>query len=148
MSLKVPKVKAPLTIHFSGGSNVMGEAFLSPQSPHRFGKENILDLLNNEDFFFPLEAETTSSIRLIHKKSIVYITTHEENEERFPGKPVSVIIIRSDGEELAGDLTIEGPSHRSRVLDFFNTSNGLFFKLEAKGKTYYINKQYVREVLP
>ena len=148
MSFKIPKVKAPLTIHFVGGNSVMGEVFLSPQSPYHAGKEKMLDLLNNEDFFFPLEAETTSSIRLIHKNSIMYITTHEEKGKHETVKPVGVIIIRSDGEEMAGDLTIEEPAHRSRVLDFFNGNDRLFFRLGTKDKTYYINRQHVREVLP
>ena len=148
MSLKVPKVKAPLTIHFVEGNIVTGEVFLSTQSPYRFGKEKMLDLLNSEDVFFPLEAETTSSIRLVHKNNIGYITTHEEKEEQELGTPVPVIIVRNDGEEMAGDLMIEEPAHRSRVLDFFNSIKGPFFRLQTKDKTYYINRQYVREILP
>ena len=60
----------------------------------------MLDLLNNEDAFFPLEAETTSSIRLVHKRNIFFITTHEDKEENESGKPVTVTIVRTDGEKL------------------------------------------------
>ena len=148
MSFKVPKVKTPLTINFVGGSSVSGQIFLSPQSPYRFGKEKMLDLLNNEDAFFPLEAETTSSIRLVHKRNIFFITTHEDKEENESGKPVTVTIVRTDGEKLVGDLIIQEPEHRSRVLDFFNSNNGSFFRLQTKEKVYYINSRYVSEILP
>jgi hypothetical protein len=148
MSFKVPKVKAQLTIFFTGGSSVSGEIFLSPQSPYRYGKENMLDLLNSEEPFFPLEAETTSSIRLINKNNVLFITTHEEKEEKDSGKSVTVTVVCKDGEHLVGDLTIEEPEYRSRVLDFLNGNKGLFFRLETKQKIYYINVQYVSEVLP
>ena len=148
MSFKVPKVKAPLTIHFVGGNSLSGEIFLSPQSQYHFGKEKMLEMLNNDEAFFPLEAETTSSIRLIHKINIVFITTHEEQEKGESGKHVTVTIVRTDGENLIGDLIIEEPEHRSRALDFFNSNKGLFFRLQTKDKIYYINSRYVSEILP
>ena len=148
MSFKVPKVKTPLTIHFVGGSSVSGEIFLSPQSPYRYGKEKMLDLLNNEEPFFPLEAETTSSIRLIHKANIVFITTHEEKDAEAAGRKVTITVVRADGENLIGDLIIEEPEHKSRVLDFFNSNKGSFFRLQTKDKIYYINSRYVSEILP
>ena len=147
MNLKVPKKKAPLTLHFVGGSKVSGSVFLSHQSRTRRGAERTLDLLNSDDMFFPFESEDTTAIRLVHKRNIVLITAHEDGEEGEPiGKRVNISMVLTDGERVVGDLIIAQPEHKSRVLDFFNDNKGQFFSLVSKDKRYYINVRHVEQV--
>jgi hypothetical protein len=148
MSLRVPKKKNHLVVYFIGGGTVSGSVFLSQQSAYRFGEEQPIDLLNNPDAFFPFESEETESIRLIHKRNILWIASREEPAEDDVGKKERISIVFANGEKLIGDVIIQQPVHRSRILDFFNSCEGMFFQLRTESKSLYVNLLYISEILP
>jgi len=149
MSLKVPKKKVPLTVSFVGEKNIRGSIFLSSQSPFRVGEELVIDLLNEEDPFFPFEIEEPPSIRIVSKKNIISANTSEASEsDEAIGKKERITVILSDGRRLSGELLIEQPEHKSRVLDFFNAKEKGFFKLSDGAEIHYVNIEHVDQVLP
>jgi len=122
---------------------------LSSQSPFRVGKELVIDLLNEEDPFFPFEMEEPLSIRIVSKKNIISASTSEVSDsDEAIGKKERITIILSDGQRLSGELLIEQPEYKSRVLDFFNAKEKGFFELANKAEIHYINIEHVDQVIP
>jgi hypothetical protein len=149
MSLKVPKKKVPLKINFVGGESIQGNIFLSSQSPLHYGEELVIDLLNDKDPFFPFEIEEPFSIRIINKKNIISVTTSEDlKSDEVIGKKEKIKIILTDGQQLIGELIINQPEYKSRVLDFFNVNERRFFELFNKSEVYYININHISQVIP
>jgi len=148
MNLKVPKNKTAIVIYFVGGASLSGSVFLSHHSPLRYGQEQVGDLLNGPEPFFPVESEETGAIRLIHKRNIVRVASRETPATEEMGKKVNISCVLNDGQILTGDLVIQQPEHKSRVLDFFNSSEGMFFQLGMDSKTLYVNRLHISEILP
>ena len=149
MSLKVPKKKVPLIVNFVGEKSIRGNIFLCSQSPFRVGEELVIDLLNEEDPFFPFEIENPPSIRFISKRNIMSADTSEDSaSEEGVGKKEEITVLLSDGQKLSGELLIEQPEHKSRVLDFFNSKEKGFFKLSNKTEIHYVNIEHVDQVIP
>ena len=149
MSLKVPKKKVPLTVSFVGEKSIRGNIFLSSQSPFRVGEELVIDLLNEEEPFFPFAIKKPSSIRIISKKNIISAHTSQGSEpDEAVGRKEKITVILSDGQELTGELIIEQPEYKSRVLDFFNAKEKGFFKLSNEAEIHYVNIEHVDQVIP
>ncbi|MBN2468353.1 MAG: hypothetical protein JXD19_09390 [Deltaproteobacteria bacterium] len=149
MNLRVPKKKIPLLVNLVGGTKVKGCIFLSHQSPIRLGGELVIDLLNNDEPFFPIEIEDAASIQIVNKKNAVFITTAEEDtKEEEIGKKQTITVRLVDGQEVSGELIIDQPEYKSRVLDFLNNQEGQFFRLYAPPESHYINTNYVSLVIP
>ena len=149
MSLKVPKKKVPLTVNFLGEKNIRGNIFLSSQSPFRYGEELVIDLLNEKEPFFPFEIEDPPSIRIINKNNIVSVTTSEDlKPEETVGKKKKITAMLTNGRELSGELIIDQPEHKSRVLDFLNAEEKVFFRLLKGPEVHYININHVGQIIP
>lgn len=149
MSLKVPKKKVPLTVNFVGEKSIRGNIFLSSQSPFRVGEELVIDLLNEKDPFFPFAIENPPSIRIISKRNIISANTFERSEsDEAVGKKENITVVLSDGQRLSGELLIEQPEYKSRVLDFFNAKEKGFFKLSNETEIHYVNIEHVDQVIP
>lgn len=149
MSLKVPKRKVFLTVNLVGGGRISGKIFLSSQSAFHYGEELVIDLLNDQAPFFPFEIEETSSIWIINKKNIISIYTFEElKPEEELGRKEKITIVLVDGQKLTGELIIDQPEYKSRVLDFFNAEEKEFFRLLNNSESYYININHISQVIP
>jgi hypothetical protein len=149
MSLQVPKKRVFLTVDFVGAKRIQGNIFLSPQSGFHYGEERVIDLLNDRNSFFPFEVEGPSSIRIINKKNIISLTAADDlPSEEGLGKKETITVVLSNGCEMSGQLIIDQPDYKSRVLDFLNSEERRFFRLSCDSATYYINIAHVIEVAP
>lgn len=149
MSLKVSKKKVFLTITFVGRESIRGNIFLSTQSRLHYGEEQVLDLLHSTEQFFPFSPEDSPSVRIVNKHSIMAIFTFEEpGPDDELGKREKMTVKMTDGRELIGEVIIDEPQHKSRILDFLNADDRYFFRLLGDGGTYYLNSQHVSQVIP
>lgn len=149
MTFQVPKKKVFLTITMVGDKKIKGNIFLSPQSALRYGEELVIDLLNDKAPFFPFEVEETSAIRIINKKNIISVISSEDTPaEEGLGKRQKITAALIDGRKLTGELIIDQPDYKSRVLDFFNSEERQFFRLLTETETHYLNVAHVSEVMP
>jgi hypothetical protein len=149
MSLQVPKKRVFLTVDFVGDKRIRGNIFLSPQSGLHYGEERIIDMLNDATSFFPFELEGTSAIRIINKENIISVgATEDLPAEEGLGKKETITVVLSNGRNISGELIIDQPEYKSRVLDFFNSGERRFFRLFTESETYYINISHVIEVAP
>lgn len=149
MTLKVPKKKVFLTITFMGSESLRGNVFLSSQSRLHYGDEQVIDLLHGKEPFFPFSPEDGSPVRIVNKHNITAIFTFEEpGPDDELGKREKVRVKMNNGHELIGEVIIDEPQYKSRILDFLNAEDRHFFRLLGDGGTYYLNSQHVSQVIP
>jgi hypothetical protein len=118
VDLKVSKRKVPLTINLAGGERISGYIFFGSQSVLRYSEELISDLSNDHPAFSPFEMESPSTIRIINKKNIIFLSTAEDlGTEKKRGKKKRVNVVLVNGQAFTGNLIIDQPEHRARVLD-------------------------------
>ena len=93
--------------------------------------------------------EETSSIRIINKKNIISTTASEDlKSEEELGKKERVMVLLINGQELTGELIIDQPEYKSRVLDFCNAEEKEFFRLLTDSEIHYININHVGQIIP
>ena len=107
-----------LTINLAGGERISGYIFLGSQSALRYSEELISDLFNDRPVFSPFEMESPSTIRIINKKNIISLSTAEDlGTEKKRGKKKRVNLVLVNGQTFTGNLIIDQPEYRARVLD-------------------------------
>jgi len=132
-----------------GAKRIQGNIFLSPQSGLHYGEERVIDMLNDTNSFFPFELEGPSPIRIINKKNIISLTAADDlPAEEGLGKKETITVVLSSGRKMSGELIIDQPDYKSRVLDFFNSEERQFFTLFSESSTHYINIAHVIDVAP
>jgi len=148
MSLyRVEKREEPVVIYMSDGMVVEGVIFLSDFSHLHSGKQTALEMLREEEPFFPLR-DQHGTFKLIKKSLITHVQQHEGAEvpEHY-GKEVEVTLTFIAGESLRGKVLLNMPEGKNRIQDFINSSPG-FFSLNVSGRPYIANGSLVRELIP
>ena len=58
------------------------------------------------------------------------------------------ILELTDGSRLEGVVPIDRPRDRSRISDVLNDASEAFLRIDGEGETYYVNKGFIRTVIP
>lgn len=145
--MKIAKLKQKATVYENGGRKIEVNFHLQQIAEKRSGRETILDLLNSETSFIPLEDLKTGEIFFLNKSEVVRVGLYEREavqEIKIPSE-VLVDVRLTDGDFLVGTFLIDMPPARSRVSDYLNYSPQ-FIYLCQKEKDSILNKAYVRYV--
>jgi hypothetical protein len=123
--------------------------YLSRYSARREGPETMADYLNSDRRFFPML--TAGVPKMINRDHIVWL-----KYEKLPD-PVDVettvvekltIVELSDGTRIEGVIPIDRPREQSRISDVLNDRSEAFMRLDDDDETYYLNKSFIRLVIP
>ena len=120
--VKIVKFKQRGTILFSTQGSLDVNLFLSYQAEGHAGQETILDLLNSDRTFIPVEDVLTNEILLIGKTRIVHVALDERNEKsETPGLvelPVALELL--NGEMVEGSFFTDLPDGKKRLSDYLD----------------------------
>jgi DNA mismatch repair ATPase MutL len=58
------------------------------------------------------------------------------------------IVELSDGTRIEGVIPIDRPREQSRISDVLNDASELFVRRDDEEQTYYVNKRFLRSVIP
>jgi hypothetical protein len=145
--LKVEKFKCRANVHFSTGGSLDVHFFLGYQAETHNGPETLLDLLNSDRTFVPIEDILMNEVLLIGKTRIVYVELPEGGAvlqgETFDELPVTVELV--NGESLRGTFPTDLPPESRRASDYLNLMPQ-FIHLQSNPKLFLINKGYVLSV--
>jgi hypothetical protein len=145
--MRFEKNKRKATVYRSDGQRVDVNFFLSLYAEEHSGKELILDILNSEAAFLPVEDIHTGEIFFINKGRIMYLEIAERDLEDetilSPQRYVQVELINNEVMDLS--IFLEMPEDRSRVSDYLNFSQE-FIYLCGKEKDVILNKAFVFSV--
>jgi hypothetical protein len=148
MELRVEKIRRGAQLLLSDGSRLVGEFFLSPDSPLHPGRERVSELLLSEKIFLPFQLQD-GGVAFVQKDGIALVQLQEkEVDEELPylqGFDIRVSLV--SGESLTGKVLLDLPRERSRLSDFFNSCK-TFFYLEVGDIEYLVNTRFVTTVVP
>lgn len=145
--MRLEKMKRRATLCSSNGVKIDVNFFLSPYAEEHSGRELILDVLNSNLVFLPVEDVHTGDIFFLNKSGIMLLEIPERDlaEETVLNQEKSVQVELTSHETLNLTLFLEMPEERSRVSDYLNYSPG-FIYLCGQKKDFIFNKAFVFSV--
>lgn len=123
--------------------------YLAPYSEHRTGPETLEDYLNGRRRFFPMMVRGLP--KMINRDQIRWVRYEKLHS---PVDLEATIVARmtilelSDGSRLEGTVPIDRPRDQSRVSDVLNDERQSFLRIDDEEDTYYVNKDFIRCVIP
>jgi hypothetical protein len=145
--LKIEKFKQKATICFSTEGALDVHFFLAYRAENHPGAETILDVLNSEKTFIPLEDILTNEILLIGKTEIMYVSmpSGEQVTADFEAMAIPVRAELLNGEIMEGRFFVDLPPDKLRLSDFLNYTPQ-FVSLWVDAKNLILNKSYILSV--
>jgi hypothetical protein len=123
--------------------------YLAPFSERRDGPETVEDYVNGRRRFFPMVSGGVPKI--INRDQLMWLR-HEKLPEVVD---LEVTIIESltivelaDGTRIEGVVPIDRPREQARLSDVLNDIAELFLRIDDEAETYFVNKQFIRRVIP
>ena len=145
--LKVEKFKCRANVHFSTGGSLDVHFFLEYQAETHPGPETVLDILNSDRKFIPIEDILMNEVLLIGKTRIVYLELFERGSalqgEGLEELPVTIELV--NGETLRGSFLTDLPPESRRASDYLNLMPQ-YICLRSNPQWLVINKGYVLSV--
>lgn len=124
--------------------------YLAPYSDRREGPETVADYVNGRRRFFPMMAN--GAAKMLNRDQILWMR-YEKLPDVVDGDETIVdkqtIVELTDGTRIEGVIPIgDRPREHSRVSDVLNDTREVFFRIDTDNETYYVNKSFVRTVIP
>jgi len=145
--VRVEKIKRKATLCRSDGRKLDVNFFLSPYAKGRSGKELILDVLNADSTFLPVEDINTGAIIFFNTDRIMSLEIDERDlsDETLLSQEKRVQVELINNETLRMSFFLEMPEERSRVSDYLN-SPSRFIYLCGEETDMILNKAFVFSV--
>ena len=149
MTYQVPMNEVAVTVAITGADPEEHFVYLHPYSEYREGPETMSDYLNSPRRLFPMVAAGVP--RMTNRDQIMWVKC-----EKLPDiAEVEITIIEkltilelTDGSRIEGVVPIDRPREQSRISDVLNDPREAFMRIDDEGETYYVNKKFIRLVIP
>ena len=142
--MKIDKFKRQATLRVSTGGNLDVNFFLNYSSETRQGRELIIDVLNSDRSFIPLEDVLKDEILMIGKNRFMDVELLERDllPETLEGQKIPVQIELINGDTLEGSFFTDLPPDKLRLSDFLNHTPQ-FIYLCRDQHDIILNKEYI-----
>ena len=149
MVYQVPMIEVAVMVALDGLEPEEHFLYLAPVSDRREGPETVADYLNGKRRFFPMVAGGVP--KMINRDQILWVRYEKlpdvvELEMTIVEK--LTIVELADGTRIEGVVPIDRPREQSRISDVLNDPAELFLRIDDDEETYYINKAFLRSVIP
>jgi hypothetical protein len=149
MTFQVPMNEVAITVALVGIEPAEHFIYLHPISEHRDGPETMHEYLNGARTFFPMLAGGVP--KMVNRDQILWVRFEKlpdlyESEATLIEKLTILELV--DGSRIEGTVPIDRPREQSRISDILNDTNEVFLRIDDEGDTYYVNKQFIRVVIP
>lgn len=149
MTYQVPMNEVAVTVAITGLDPEEHYVYLAPFSDRREGPETMADYVNGRRRFFPMVA--SGAPRMINRDQILWIRS-ERLRESYEFETTLVekltIIELTDGSRIEGVVPVDQPRESSRLSDVLNDGREVFLRIDDEDETYYVNKRFIRVVIP
>jgi hypothetical protein len=147
---RITKVRLPVSLIMLGGEELGGEMFVQSISATRHGREEIPDILNSDEPFFPL-ARAGGTLLVAKDQVREVVISGDQFADPFlqtaaRAEPVELTL--TDGSVRTGKVFLEMPTARPRLLDFLNRYAQRFVMLYAAGGVCLVNRTLIEHVRP
>lgn len=142
--MKVDKLKRSATVRVSTGGRLEVNFFLSYASEIHPGRELIMDVLNSDRSFIPLEDVLKDEILMIGKNRFREVELAERDllQETSEALEIPVQIELIDGDLIDGSFYTTLPPDRSRLSDYLNNTPQFIYLCREQGDLI-LNKDYI-----
>ena len=149
---KIQTVRRGVTLSMIGGEELRGSVFIHSSSHRPYELEEVSELFNSAEEFFPLELETGEVI-LVSKARIAEVAgaAGEDADQPNPGPraPTALLqVVLIGGEVRVGSICLDARPDRARVLDYLNRLNARFLTLYTSNEARLINRSLIDRVRP
>src|SRR5438876_6953155 len=149
MTFQVPMNEVAVTVALVGIEPAEHFVYLHPYSDRREGPETMADYLNSSRSFFPMLSGGVP--KMVNRDQILWVRFEKlpdvvEEEATLVEK--LTILELSDGTRIEGTVPIDRPREQSRISDVLNDGRESFMRIDDEGDTYFVNKQFIRVVIP
>jgi hypothetical protein len=144
----IEKVRLQVVVVTTAGERVAGDLFAQVNPRLASGHEEVPDLLNAPEEYFPL-VTPNGRVLLCAKTQVREVRFKFDAVDAVAwtiGTPVSVSVGLDDGRVVSGTLLLEVESARQRVLDFLNRHPGRFLPVHTPDDVVLINRHYIVHV--
>lgn len=149
MSYSIPMVEQAVMVALLGADPEEHFLYLHQSSPTRTGPESMSEYLNGERRFFPMLCAGVP--KMVNRDQILWV----RSPKAFDAEALEITIIErltilelTDGSRLEGVVPIDRPREQSRISDVLNDPREAFLRIDGEGETYYVNKGFIRTVIP
>jgi hypothetical protein len=146
--LRIEKDRRTVSLLMLGGEQLTGEMFVQRFSRHHLGSEEIPDVLNAPEPFFPLVRAGDTLMVAKHQVREVELSDDRGAEASVSpaARAEAVEVTLRDGTVRAGRLYLEMPTDRPRLLDYLNRYAQRFVTLFSAGGIRLINRELIERV--
>lgn len=146
---KVPTVQLPTIVHYQDGSVLLGTVYMPALSAVQAGPMLPLEWVNSPTDFFPFKQEESPAAIILNKSRVLALSVEDRPEHRDPswetGAPRCRIAVEADGRRFEGDVVMDLPENRRRLVDFLNQA-GTFVCLISVERQILIRKDRISKV--
>ena len=149
MTLQIPMNEVAVTVALFGIEPAEHFIYLHPYSELREGPETLSDYLNSDRSFYPMLAAGVP--KMVNREQILWVRFEklpDVVEEEVTLVEKLTILELADGSRIEGTVPIDRPREQSRISDVLNDPREAFLRIDEEGETYYINKAFIRMVIP
>lgn len=146
---RIEKERLSVTVTTESGERLSGQMFVQSYARRRLGREEAVDVLNDNDPYFPLALDGDNTL-LIAKRRVrdVQVAAGEGSAANPAARPVTVEVVVAGGDAFLGEVRLEVPFERPRLLDFLNRLQQRFVTLHTADGIRLINSRLIERVRP
>jgi hypothetical protein len=149
MAYQVPMIEVAVIVALTGLDPEEHFLYLAPFSERRDGPENVADYVNGTRRFFPMVAGGVP--KMLNRDQVLWM-----RYEKLPSiVDLEATIVEKltilelcDGARIEGVVPNDRPSEQSRHSDVLNDAREEFLRIDDDEDTYYVNKAFIRRVIP
>lgn len=146
---RIEKERLSVTVTTESGERLSGQMFVQSYARRRLGREEAVDVLNDNDPYFPLALDGDNTL-LLAKRRVrdVQVAAGEGSAANPAARPVTVEVVVAGGDAFLGEVRLEVPFERPRLLDFLNRLQQQFITLHTADGIRLINSRLIERVRP
>jgi hypothetical protein len=150
---RVETVRQAVVLTLMGGEELRGHVFIHFSSHRPFELEDITELFNSEEPFFPLELDN-EEVLLVSKARVAEVAADYSDDAadlasgRAPAPAPMLQVMMAGGDVRLGSIRLEVRPDRARVLDYLNRLKTRFLTLYTSNEARLINRSLIDRVRP
>jgi hypothetical protein len=150
--LRLPTVALAAEVLCADGRTFVGRIFVPVATAHHGGPMRAEEWMNEAAPFFPFLPNYEESPVLLNKREVLVVSVQSAADvsgtpiEAEQQSPLRRVIVECRHRRIEGELLIEMPAHRSRVLDYLNRPQE-FVTVREGDRHHLVQKSRITRVL-
>ena len=146
---RIVKERLPVVVTTESGERLTGDMFVQGYARRRLGREEAVDVLNDAEPYFPLALPDRGMLLIAkHRVRDVEVPDTEHAAPAVSSRPATVELVVAGGDAFLGEVRLEVPFERPRLLDFLNRMQQRFITLHTADGIRLVNCRLIERVRP